>query len=109
MMNEKQLLEVLAANEEFQTTNQLKATYFLTPGGKQISFGYEYGYRSNDHRIIFGIIDNVERNDWKNLIETTGLLTIMPESMEAFTLKGVELSSKQKAFIKKHNLDLMME
>ena len=76
MMKFVELMEMIRKNDElgeFFYTRNLKATYFVTREGKNLSFGYEYGCRTNDHRIIFSMIENVEYNDFKSLIEKTGL------------------------------------
>lgn len=112
-MTNKEVLEMIKKNdecEEFNFTNNVKATYFVDREGNQLSFGYEkYLGRLNDHRIIFGLIEEIERNDFKKLIEETKLLVYMPESNDALWIKGVELSREQKDFIESNEVELILE
>ena len=113
MLNNKEILEMIKLNdecEEFEITNNIKATYFMDREGNKLSFGYDkYCGRLNDHRIIFGLIEGIERNDFKGLIDKTGLLVYMPEGNEALYNKDLELSDKQKLFIKRYNVELILE
>ena len=112
MMTNVELMEMIRKNDElgeFSYTKNLKATYFVTREGKKLSFGYEYGYRTNDHRIIFGMIENVEYNDFKSLIEKTSLLVYMPESNDGLYLKNLELSDAQKKFVEENNVEMIYE
>lgn len=112
-MTNKEMYTMIKNNDEcqeFTFTKQLKATYFVDSDGKQISFGYDnYSGRVNDHRAIFGLIDNIDRNDWRKLFELTGLLMVIPECMEAYIVKGIELTAKQLNFIKRNKLELTIE
>ena len=113
MLNNKEILEMIKLNdecEEFEITNNTKATYFVDREGNKLSFGYDkYSGRLNDHRVIFGLIEGIERNDFKGLIDKTGLLVYMPEGNEALYNKDMELSEKQKLFIKRYNVELILE
>ena len=113
MMKNSEVLEMIKRNdvcEEFEITNNVAATYFVDRDGNKLSFGFDrYCGRLNDHRIIFGLIDNIKRNDFKSLIEKTGLLVYMPESNECLFLKNIELSDKQKQFIDKYNVEIIFE
>ena len=64
---------------------------------------------SNDHRIIFGLVENVEYNDFKSLIEKTGLLVYMPESNDALYLKKLKLSDAQKKFVEENDVEMIYE
>ena len=55
------------------------------------------------------MIKNVEYNDFKSLIEKTGLLVYMPESNDALYLKNLELSDAQKKFIEENDVEMMYE
>ena len=101
--------EMILKHEEGYITNNLKATYYIDRGGNQYSFGYEEGYRSNDHRIIFSVFNDIEYNDFEALIKKTGLLPYMPESNDILILKGIEISEEQKEFIKKYNVEVIEE
>lgn len=112
MMTNVELMEMIRKNDElsqFSYTKNLKATYFVTREGKKLSFGYEYGCRTNDHRIIFSMIENVEYNDFKSLIEKTGLLVYMPESNDGLYLKNLELSDAQKKFVEENDVEMIYE
>lgn len=112
-MTNKEVLEMIKKNdecEEFNFTNSIKATYFVDREGNQLSFGYEeYLGRLNDHRIIFGLIEGIERNDFKKLIEETKLLVYMPESNDALWIKDIELSKEQRDFIESNEVELILE
>ena len=87
--------EMILKHEESYITDNLKATYYIDRKGNQYSFGFEEGYRSNDHRIIFSVFDSIEYNDFETLIKETGLLPYMPESNDILILKDVEISKEQ--------------
>ena len=106
-MNKKELIKKLFSNEQCEYTSNLKATYYILPNGKQISFGYDYGSRSDDHRIIFSCFDDIKYNDWKKLINETGLLMYIPENNEAWTLPNVEITQLQEKFLKNNNIELI--
>ena len=112
-MTNIELIKMIKSNDELQElefTKDIKATYFIDEEGKQLSFGYDkYLGRLNDHRIIFGLIEGIARNDFDTLIKETRLLVYMPESNEALWLKGVELSEQQKAIINKYDIDIIFE
>ena len=101
--------EMILKHEESYITNNLKATYYIDKEGNQYSFGYEEGYRSNDHRIIFSVFNDIEYNDFEALIKKTGLLPYMPESNDILILKDVEISEEQKDFIKKYDVEVIEE
>lgn len=105
----KDLKRLFQENEEFKYTNILGATYYVDSNGNGISFGYEERCRTDDHRVIFSFFEDIERNDWKEIFKRTGLLMIIPECNEAFTLKGVRLTNSQKQFISDNRLDLTRE
>ena len=113
MLSNKEVLEMIRINDEckeFEITNNIKATYFVDREGNKLSFGYDkYSGRTSDHRTIFGLIDGIERNDFKGLIDKTGLLVYMPEGNEALFNKDLELSHKQKLFLKRYNVELILE
>ena len=106
-MLEKELINKLFSNEQCEYTDNLKATYYILPNGKQVSFGYGYGSRSDDHRIIFSCFDDIEYNDWERLINETGLLMYIPENGEAWTLPNVEITLNQKQFLESNNIELV--
>lgn len=112
-MTNKEVIDMIKNNDEckeFSYTNDIKATYFVDDMGNKISFGYdEYCGRLNDHRIIFGLIDGIDRNDFRTLIQQTRFLVYMPEGNEALFLKDIKLSKKQQQFIKKYNVNLILE
>ena len=108
-MNNKESLNHLRQNEEFYITNDLKPTYYVDQKGNQISFGYEEGYRSNDHRIIFSVFDDIEYSDFRTLIEKTRLLVYTPENNNCLFLKGLKLSKEQNKFIKDNKAELILE
>lgn len=95
--------------QEFSLTGNINETYFIDSEGRQLSFGWDkYSGRLNDHRIIFGLL-GIERNNFKQLIQETKLLVYMPEANEALFLEGLELSEKQRALIKKHDIEIILE
>lgn len=106
---EKEVLQHLINNEEMYYTNKLNATYYVTRGGKQISFGEEHGSRTNDHRIIFSCFEDIEYNDFNTLMKSTGLLMCIPETDDCWCLKGQRLSKEQKNFIESYDLNLIRE
>lgn len=106
---EKEVLQHLTNNKEMHYTNKLNATYYVSREGKQISFGYEYGCRTNDHRIIFSCFEDIEHNDFNILMKSTGLLMCIPETYDCWCLKGQRLSKEQKNFIESYGLNLIRE
>ena len=108
-MDNKILLEKLKTNEEFYITDDVRATYFVDTEGNKISFGYEEGYRSNDHRIIFSVFDDIEYSNFRTLIEKTRLLVYTPENNDCLFLKGLKLSKEQNKFIKDKKAELILE
>lgn len=106
---EKEMSQHLTNNEEMYYTNKLNATYYVTRGGKQISFGYDCGCRTNDHRTIFSCFDDIEYNDFNTLMKSTGLLMCIPETGDCWCLKGQRLSKEQKNFIESYGLNLIRE
>ena len=101
--------EMILKHEESYITSNLKATYYIDREGNQYSFGYEEGCRSNDHRIIFSVFENIKYNDFETLIKKIGLLPYMPESNDILILKDIEISKEQKDFIKKYNIEVIEE
>ena len=92
-----------------EATDNINACYYVLPDGTMITLGYEDGYRTDDHRAIFAYFDNIEYNDFSQLIKETGLLMVIPESMEAWTLKGKHLTKQQKEVIYNYGLELIRE
>lgn len=107
--SEKEVIELLSNNEEYEETDLLNATMYVTKEGLKFGFGYECGYRTNDHRIIFSCFDDIEYNDFNTLMKSTGLLMYIPETYDCWCLKGQRLTKEQKHFIEAHNLNLIRE
>ena len=87
-------------------TDILNATYYILADGTKVSFGYIDGYRTDDHRILFSLFDNIEYNDFKALLEKTGVLGYCPETKIAWCLKNQKLTEKQKQFLIDNNIEL---
>lgn len=90
-------------------TNNLNATYYVLADGTQISFGCENGYRTDDHRAMFAMFDNLEYNDFESLLKNTGMIGYTPESNIAWCLRNQELTSQQQDFIDMYNVDLLRD
>ena len=112
------MLEMLQRIEKDQTkgittcieaTDNINACYYVLPDGTMITLGYEDGYRTDDHRAIFAYFDNIEYNDFSQLIKETNLLMVIPETMEAWTLKGKHVTKQQKEVIYNYGLVLTRE
>lgn len=106
-MLEKELIKKLFSNEQCEYTDSLKATYYILPNGKTIGFGYGYGTRSDDHRIIFSCFEDIKYNEWEKLINKTGLLMYIPENNEAWTLPNINITEEQESFLKNNNIELV--
>ena len=89
-----------------EATDNINACYYVLSDGTMVTLGYEDGYRTDDHRAIFSYFKNIEYNDWKRLIKETNLLMVIPESMEAWTLKGKHLTKQQKEVIYNYGWEL---
>ena len=92
-----------------EATDNINACYYVLPDGTMITLGYEDGYRTDDHRAIFAYFKNIEYNDFSQLIKETNLLMVIPETMEAWTLKGKHLTKQQKEVIYNYGLELIRE
>ena len=107
-----EMLQKIEKDQEITThieaTDNINACYYVLADGTMITLGYEDGYRTDDHRSIFAYY-NIEYNDWNALIKETGLLMVIPESMEAWTLKGKHLTRQQKEVIYNYGLELIRE
>ena len=108
-----EMLQKIEKDQEIIThieaTDNINACYYVLPDGTMITLGYEDGYRTDDHRAIFSYFGNIEYNDWNKLIKETNLLMVIPESMEAWTLKGKHLTKQQKEVIYNYGLVLTRE
>ena len=92
-----------------QATDNINACYYVLPDGTMITLGFEDGCRTDYHGAIFSYFKNIEYNDWKRLIKEANLLMVIPEIMEAWTLKGKHLTKQQKEVIYNYGLELTRE
>ena len=108
-----EMLQKIEKEKEITThvevTDNINACYYVLADGTMITLGYEDGYRTDDHRAIFSYFENIEYNDWNALIKETNLLMVIPETMEAWTLKSKHLTKQQKEVIYNYGLELTRE
>ena len=108
-----EMLQRIEKDQEITThveaTDNINACYYVLSDGTMVKLGYEDGYRTDDHRAIFSYFENIEYNDFRKLIKETNLLMVIPETMEAWTLKGKHLTKQQKEVIYNYGLELTRE
>lgn len=94
-------------NDISSTKNPLEAIYALRDG-TMISGNFAYGVRSDDHRIITGLIkegENFNRSYkdqnkfWEQLQAKTSMIMLVPETKSALKAEGQSLTPMQKKIV----------
>ena len=84
----------------------LASTYYVLEDGTQVSFGICDGCRTNDHRQMFSLFDDIEYNDFESLLLETGMIGYCPETNTAWCLHDQELTEEQQEFIESNGIEL---
>lgn len=107
-MDNEKILEIL--NEyDVGTTDSIEETIYILTNGQLISGMFEYGSRTEDHRILevlFSDTDRYDKDFWNKVVERTGVVQYVPET-RIILLKGNQKPSEtQQQIIDKYNLTI---
>lgn len=107
MVTDEAIKKYLQDNEYQLTKNPQEALYILRDGSL-ISSNYEYGSRTEDYRMIEGLISEGKElytgdpeKFWGALHAKTGLIRVVPETQEALIGVDQSLSQTQRELIKR--------
>ena len=95
-------------DNEYQLTKDPQEALYILRDGSLISGNYEYGSRTEDHRMIEGLISEGKElytgdpeKFWGALHAKTGLIRVVPETQEALIGVNQSLSQTQRELIKR--------
>ena len=93
------------------TSDPFEAIYLLR-NGKLISGGFYDGIRSEDHRCVECLFDDINRyspNFWEECMKRTGMVILIPETEQAMMLKSQVLTTPQQKVLKQLNYTPIVE
>ena len=95
-------------DNEYQLSMDPEVALYILRDGSLISGNYEYGSRTEDHRMIEGLISEGKElytgdpeKFWGALHAKTGLIRVVPETQEALIGVNQSLSQTQRELIKR--------
>lgn len=74
--------------------------------------GFYEGTRTEDHRMIESVFDDIDRysdNFWEEMFSRTELVMLIPENKQALASSDVLLTSVQKKIINQLGFELIKE
>lgn len=96
-MTNEQIIKMFEA-EGIETTDNLNESIYILDDGKMISGMFYYGDRTEDHRIIEVLFDDIDRysnNFWEIAHMRTGMIQHVPECNQLLINKANVLSDEQ--------------
>lgn len=106
-MNMNQIINELEENGYTFTNNGNEAIYIF-PNGLMIDGMFDYGNRSEDHRMIECLMesDRYDDNFWDDVHDQLKVVRLVPETKFALISKGQELTKEQLTLIEKWGYDI---
>lgn len=99
-MTNKEIIEIFE-NEGIETTNDITQAIYILSDGTLISGMFYDGDRTEDHRIIEVLFDDIDRytdNFWQLAHERTGMVQHVPETSYILVKDGQTVTEEQKAY-----------
>ena len=101
-LTNEQIIEAFE-NEGIETTIDINEAIYILSDGTLISGMFYDGDRTEDHRIIEILFDDINRYDndfWKLAHERTGMIQHVPETSYILKTVSQEVTTEQKAYFK---------
>ncbi|WP_323705880.1 hypothetical protein P3U41_05585 [Mammaliicoccus sciuri] len=101
-MTNKEIIEIFE-NEGIETTNDITQAIYILTDGTLISGMFYDGDRTEDHRIIEVLFDDIDRytdNFWQLAHERTGMIQHVPETSYILVKDGQTVTEEQKQYFK---------
>ena len=95
-----EIIEMFEA-EGVETTDNLEEAIYILSDGTLISGMFFDGMRTEDHRIIEILFDDIDRNSnnfWEQAHERTGMIQHVPETSFILIKQGQETTEEQQAY-----------
>lgn len=94
--------------EGYSLTNNGNEAIYIFPDGEMIDGAYDYGSRSEDHRMIECVMstDRYDDNFWEDVHNQLKVVRLVPETKFALILKGQELTEKQIKIIERYGYEV---
>lgn len=96
----KQIIKMFK-DEGIETTDNIDEAIYILSDGTLISGMFFDGMRTEDHRIIEILFDNINRytpNFWSIAHERTGMIQHVPETSYILKTVGQEVTTEQQAY-----------
>ncbi|BDA81641.1 hypothetical protein [Staphylococcus phage vB_SsapH-Golestan-100] len=101
-LTNNQIIEMFEA-EGVETTESLAEAIYIMSDGTLISGMFYDGMRTEDHRIIEILFDDIDRytpNFWHIAHQRTGMLQHVPETSYILKTVGQDVTTEQQAYFK---------
>jgi hypothetical protein len=97
-----QIINTLEENG-YTFTKKAKEAIYIFPNGLMIDGVFDYGSRSEDHRMIECLMDSdrYDNNFWDDVHNQLGVVRLVPESQYALIAVNQELTKEQLVIINK--------
>lgn len=109
-MNNATLLLSRLEENEILFTDSIHSALWLLHDGSMIDGGFDYGMRSEDHRIIENGIEGLDRYDgdkfWNEVHLTCQAIRLCPEDNMALIRQGQQLTAIQKQILSDSNFNI---
>ena len=89
------------ADEGVETTRNLDEAIYILPDGRLISGMFYDGMRTEDHRIIEVLFDDIDRytdDFWEQAHKRTGMIQHVPESNWILIKQGQGITTEQEEY-----------
>ena len=99
-LTNKQIIKMFET-EGIETTDNLKEAIYILPDGTLISGMFYDGSRTEDHRIIEILFNDINRytpNFWHIAHERTGMIQHVPETSYILKTVGQEVTTEQQTY-----------
>lgn len=99
-LTNNQIIKALKA-EGVETTDNLEEAIYIMSDGTLISGMFYDGMRTEDHRIIEILFDDIDRytpNFWHTAHQRTGMLQHVPETSYILKTVGQDVTTEQQAY-----------
>jgi hypothetical protein len=102
--------EIINTLEEngYTFTKNAKEAIYIFPNGLMVDGMFDYGSRSEDHRMIECLMDSdrYDNNFWDDVHEQLKVVRLVPETKYALIAQNQELTKEQLTIIKKTGYDI---
>ena len=96
----KQIIKIFE-DEGIETTDNINEAIYILTDGTLISGMFYDGMRTEDHRIIEVLFDDIDRytsNFWSIAHKRTGMIQHVPETSYILKTVGQEVTTEQQAY-----------